>query len=383
MRFRSIKDLISIKGGLLLLIAVFTLFAINDFYLIYKLNKSNNKFQKRIIKNVWALYNPLYGNPGKDGKFIGWRYKKSKYWSNWYEAPLNISSKLYPKKGLYSTHDKTILSLQMQELVDVGINAIIVQWKGFNRSSIYNDETPLFPEESISMILEAAIPYNIQVGVLLQSYEWRSNSSIASDLEYVLKNWSSHKQYLKYDNRPVVFIYDPHDCHNVYYPMEQQKKVYNPFYIATFAEEKHIALAVEAGFDAVFTFSPIKSFSKASDIANWNYYHNECRMRDIIFIPAVSPGFNEIQTDSSSRISAERDGGEMYKSIWEASLKNNDGIIIINSYNNWQELNNIEPAINRKNYEFTNKTWTGPNGKPEDFLTITKDYITQFYSNPN
>ena len=359
---------------------IFSLFkdfiSFSDFF-----NDVEDFSKKKITKTVWALYNPLYGNPGNDGKFIGWRYKKSKYWDNWYEAPLNISSKIYPKKGLYSTHDKTILDLQMQELVDIGVAGIIVQWKGYNRSTIYNDEPPLYPEETISLLLEAAIPYNIKVGVLLQSYEWRSNSSIGSDLEYVLKNWSSHKQYLTYNDRPVIFIYDPHECHNVYYPMEKQKKYYNPFFVATFSKQEHISLAVESGFDAVFTYSAFKSFSKVSDPSNWDFYHKDCVDREILFIPAVTPGFDEIQSDSALRFKISRNGSETYKTTWESSLKNNDGIIIINSYNNWQELTNIEPAIYRQNYEFTNNTWSGSDGHSDDFLTITKQYISNFYTN--
>ena len=331
-------------------------------------------------KQVWALYNPLFGNPTTDSQYIGWRYRKSKWANDYYEAPTNVPIKIFPQKGLYSTHDKSVIDEQMKEINAVGINALVVLWDGFNRTDLRHGNPNMFAEETISMLLDAGESHGVKVCVMIKNYQSRTEETIEKDIEYVATNLSTHKQYLRYNNRPVIFIYDPHACDTVYKAIEKQRKGLNPYFIGTFSQLQHVAEDVESDFDAVYTYFPVNSQTYSSKASKWGIMKKECENRGINFIPGVGTGLEEFQTDDVVQRTKSRKGGKNYKEMWESAITSNNGIVVINSYNNWLDGTNIEPAVNKEGYEFDDEHWSGKKGGPDDFLEMTKEYIKKFHT---
>ena len=49
--------------------------------------------------------------------------------------------------------------------------------------------------------------------------------------------------------------------------------------------------------------------------------------------------------------------------------------VVINSFNNWLEGTEIEPAIERSEFFFTDVLWAGPGSSPTYFIERTKHWI--------
>lgn len=331
--------------------------------------------------NTWILYYATFGNPSIDKKFIGWRYKKNKYWDDWYEPPVSAPLGLFPQRGLYSTHDKLIIEDQFKEMSEAGINGVIVQWIGFNKTTDNNNEDVDFVPNTIKLMLESSERYNIKIGVLLQSYERRTNTSIYNSLEYILTNLSSHPQYLKYEGRPVIFIYDPHDVEDLFWSILKTRENYNPFYIGTFSNSYQVGEAVETAIDGLYTFFSA-NFSESSRFSNWKRFSNELKDRDLVFIPGVCPGADESRLDigwGSKAQKCSRNNGEEYKKMWQAAIKtaHDSNIIVINSYNGFIDGTNIEPSIELYGRESTAESWSSKKD-PQLYLQITKQMIQKW-----
>lgn len=328
-------------------------------------------------QNLWVIYNPYFGNPAIDGKYIGWRYLRNSFPEEWMEPPLNPAIHLFPQRGLYSTHDKSILEDQFKELSEMGVSGVIVQWIGFNKTTQVNNEDVNFVPKTIELMLDVAGRYNIGISVLLQSYEYRRNTSVYDSLNYILSNFSSHQSYLKYEGKPVVFIYDPHDLEDLFWSIIKTRETYNPFYVGTFSKKSQIAESVETDMDALFTWFAANR-SESSEYNKWKQMYREIEEHGIKFIPGVCPGFDEAHMNvgfGNMRASSTRLGGDSYKRMWEAAIRNNDGIIIINSYNGFSDASNIEPAISTAEKKYTDSLWTSESGKPNDFIEITKQMM--------
>ena len=68
-------------------------------------------------------------------------------------------------------------------------------------------------------------------------------------------------------------------------------------------------------------------------------------------------------------------GTQYYDSMWKSAIDAQSDIIVINSFNGWLDSTEIEPAFSRPGYEFNENIWSGPQGKPNDYLISTKKWI--------
>ena len=57
--------------------------------------------------------------------------------------------------------------------------------------------------------------------------------------------------------------------------------------------------------------------------------------------------------------------------MWNAAINSHIRIVIINSFNNWIEATNIEPALDRNGYEFNLDSWDSTNKNSNFYLEKT------------
>ena len=360
-----------------LLIFSFILFIIClfiDMRRIFPTNEYKSKF-------VLAIYNPLFGNIENDQKFIGWKCKKSLSSNTFYDAPSELPIKLYPKRKLYSTHDKNILNEQMKELKTIGFDAILIKWYGIGRiSNIFNEDDDSFAIKSIDLLMESCKINKMKFSIFLQNYEARNNETTSNDLNYILRKWSSDSNYLKYGNKPVIFIEEPYKSPNIFHAINFYKENKNVYFVSTFSQLQNIAEVVEYSFQAVCALPNYHYSTYSAKYDKWKYLQKEAHERGLFFFPAISPGYNTSITlnDLTKMKLKSRKSGDRYQKMFTEAINSNDGIIIINSYNDWIEGTNIEEAVEYKGFKYNDDLWTGEKGTSTDFLTMTKAFIKQF-----
>ena len=362
-------------------ILIFTFF-LSIICLIYvKILKNKNFININLNeKHVWAFYVPIWGNPIFDGNYTGWKRKKNKYMPKYIEPPFQMSSKLFPQLGLYSTNDPSLLRQHFNMISEIGIDGLIIQWNGINRTDDSALDINGRTENIINLILNISLEFNIKIGIQLQLYEHRSNSSVYDDLNYIFENFSNHKSYLKFENKPIIFIYDQHETENIFSSIYLHRIKQKPFYLfGSFVQNSNIISAMENGFDGVYTYFASENLKVSSKHSNWNSLKDYCIERGMYFIPTVGPGYDDSNwNDWGHESKRSRERGSHYERMWQSANNNHQNIILINSFNSWAEGTQIEPAINKNGFEFNEERWTNKNGKSNDFLEITLRWVKLF-----
>jgi len=80
-----------------------------------------------------------YGAPPHDAGYLHWTHSVLPHWTTAvtdqhrkepYVAPGDPGVTYYPARGLYSSHDSAVLEVQMAEMVDMGVEVVVVSWWG-------------------------------------------------------------------------------------------------------------------------------------------------------------------------------------------------------------------------------------------------------------
>ena len=337
---------------------------------------------EKIVENrsVWIEYNGFWGNPAVDGRWMHWNYRHHKY-ATAQDPPAKVPCKLFPQLGLYSSHDVSVIRRHFHDLSMIGVDAVLLQWYPPNRvAGQDDDDTANFTEKTLEMMLDVAGEFHLEVGVQIQNYHNRNNETVFEDIEYFMKNYGSHKQILRVGGAPVVVIYDSHELKGMFRVIEKLSESWGRIYFVTNAYDRaHIVALLEEGYSAVFSYFASDGVTLCSNTTHWRSLVKFARERQMSFWPTVGPGFDASLSDPwASKEKRSRESGSYYKRLWKSAVDAKPAIIVINSFNDFRQATNIENAIDRKGFEFSDATWSGSDGEPGDFMTITHDWINYF-----
>ena len=338
-------------------------------------------FSPKKDKHVLVLYDPLYGSPSVDQKYVGWNCKRGEDINARYEPPNDLPVVSFPQKGLYSTHDPNIISAQLKEIRESGINVILIQWYGINRTSTIFGETDDFAVQTIDLLMNECKNYRLKIAIYLKNYIQRNNQTFFNDLEFIANRWLNKPQYAKFHGRKLIFVEEPFKNEQIFHTINYFKKHQKIFFVSSFTQLSSVPDALEFGFDAVLALPNFEKGSYSSKYEKWLCMKKEAHIRGLSFFPSIIPGYNSSITsilEYDKKKKKSRLSGDLYKAMFEQSINDNDGIIVINSFNNWIEGTNIEPAIDKGKYKFDQNIWSGSEGQPNDFLSITKYYTKLF-----
>ncbi|OHT09898.1 glycoprotein endo-alpha-1,2-mannosidase [Tritrichomonas foetus] len=358
-----------------------SLFLLFGFETVYPATQKTVNRPKIFRKQVFIEYFGAFGNPAIDKRWFSWRRKIYKYTSEYYEPPNHSPIQLFPRLGLYSSHDKTLLRHHCAMLYEIGVDNIVLQWKGANRTDDYEEpEYAGYTDETLKLLLDVASEFQLKVTVRIPLYESRSNESVFEDIVYLHKKYFNHSSYLKINEKPAVFIYDPHEINNLYLAIQQLKEnSINCFFVGSINTKNHVGIAVEDGFDGVFTYFASEASTWCSNISHWKILKKDAKDRGIIFIPSVGPGYNDEKIDRWRNDNGRsREGGQYYDRMWKAAIETRPKFVVINSFNNWMETTAIEPVVEKQGFRFDDNIWSGSGTSGDSFMEMTKKWIDIF-----
>ena len=341
-------------------------------------NKNSFEFNKNLnlnFKQVWILYYGYWGNIKINNQNFNWKKKSI----NIENEKLDISSKLFPKFGIYSSHDIFIIKEHLKYIKYCGIDAIILIWDGHNSTNLNNPNS--FTDITLDLLFNYSIEFNIKIGIQIQHYPFISNVSLNNDINYYLNKYVNHSSILKINNKPVIIIYEVKNILNYFNIISNfESKV---FLITTINYLSQIGSLIEDGFKGIFSYFLSEKINPISSMSNWNTLHEECNERGILFIPTVGPGYNdEFVNDWFKNVEISRESGKFYEKMWNLIFNLNISITIINSFNNWLESTSIEPSINRNDFLHNDETWSINKSNSNFYLDLTKQFIN-LYKNIN
>jgi hypothetical protein len=256
------------------------------------------------------FYYPWWGTPQRDGKYLHWN-------KGGHLPPDDLASTFYPSRGPYSSRDWKVLSRQMDEIADAGVDEVISSWWGLGS-----------PEaDRLPTLMRAAWKHHLDVAIHLEPYEkWqRTRAVVEEDLTY-----------LRQIGIGRVYVYRPFD--DLITDAEWSELATQFPSMELFAQTEDAARAAEAGFDGVYTYDvyAVRGGAFAGLCAR-------AERAGIACAPSVGPGYNASRATSDHRVRARR-AGATYDGMWRAAIAAEPDRITITSYNEWHEGTQIEPA---------------------------------------
>lgn len=133
-----------------------------------------------------------------------------------HNPPHYLHSAFYPKRGPYSSRDRSVVRSHFDEMRAHGIDAAVVSWTG--REGVGTSDTQgVVTDEVLPLVLQVAAEAGIKISIHLEPYEGRSPASIRKDLEYLQSHWNSEallrmkRPDCEVDDceaLPVFYVYD-------------------------------------------------------------------------------------------------------------------------------------------------------------------------------
>jgi len=314
---------------------------------------------RRVPRKVLAFYYTWYGRPERHGRWFHWSdVRPDDHWIG--------SSRHYPLKGAYDSHDREIIAWHIDLARKAGIDGFICTW--WARGDIHDKALPL--------VLDAAAKRNFSATIYWETVPGQGEARVrraVSDLLYVLRSYGDHPAFLKLDGKPVVFVYGRvmGQVGLGEWPtiITRVRQAYGKDFIL-------VADGYREGFarlfDGIHTYNICgwvrgKSPEELAALSRKRFRDAVAlaRRRGKISCITVIPGYDDTKIRKPG-INAERHGGRTYRVLWEQAIAADPDWVLITSWNEWHEGSEIEPS------------WEDG----DKYIRITAEYAPRFKSTP-
>lgn len=322
-------------------------------------NRTNYDYTANTNYLVGTYYYPWYGNDFHNGE----GYLRQE-----------LVPPQQPVLGEYNDSESDVIAQHMKWFRQANIGLLVTSWWGPNRLEDSNTKNVLMKHEHIGN-LKIALHYETTGRIKDNS----DMSSARSDIEYMCQNYFDHPNYYKIDGRPVLFVYVTRILHSdgvleealLTMRSEASKCGHNLYLIGdhvfSSAPNPDDVFVPFWYFDAVTNYDVYGSQGRPEGYAGKEavdeYYAEQEKWRDQAleencqYIPPVSPGYNDrgvrLENDNpplSRRLTPTSEEGSLfwYQLKLALPLTNSlvDNMVLVNSFNEWHEDTQIEPAVN-------------------------------------
>jgi len=312
-----------------------------------------------VPRRVLAFYYSWYGTPQKHGRWIHWRGVEP-------ERHQIATATHYPALGAYDSHDPEIIDTHIRQAKRCGIDGFICTWWGQGT----------FDDRAFELILDHAAKEGFSGTVYWETAPGRGEEKVhraVSDLFYILNKYGSHRAFLKYHGKPVVFVYGRVMGQvelRQWQPIitEVEKRYGRDFVLIADGYRKPYARI----FDGIHTYNIcgwVKGKKpeelRALSRTRFSEAVSLARRNGKISCLTVIPGYDDTKIRKPG-LRADRMNGETYRILWEEAIRADPDWVLITSWNEWHEGSEIEPS-----WEFGDK-----------YLKLTALYAGRFKSKP-
>jgi len=320
-------------------------------------------------------------------------------WEHWPEGghhpPADFGSNYVPALGLYDSRSTKVMEQHARWIADAGVGAIDVSWWGPDSNV----------NEVIPTLMDVMAAHDIHVAFYVEPYADDHAQHYARDLMYLVRNYGDRRRWDCFllleradgSSGPVfksfrtILLPTGTDCHGATSPVgdyaaddvwrrqtdtirELLRRDFD--HLTLLADSSQVARTQAGGFDGIALFDNYVS----PDV--WPLHAQNCASRDLLFSFQVNPGFDSIvfphdEPNSCYVPPAFAPGGGVYdwsrapdRAAAEAASKERiaqslhatvelqtrpgltnaaQGFFLayINSFNEWHEGHQFEPARNR------------------------------------
>lgn len=340
--------------------------------------------------DVHIFYYAWYGTPAIDGAWIHWNHPvlDASAPGQRYEPPDSIGAAFYPHLGPYSSASPDVVAQHMRQIADAGVGVVVLSWYPPGMA----DENGGFSDRRVSAILDAAVAVGLHVALHVEPFAGRDAEAFRTALCYAIHRYGQHRGWYRDEGRgrrPWIYVYDSYLV-----PAKDWATVLRPdgtrtirgtacdaVVIGLYVSRRDEDAIVSAGFDGFYTYFAADRFTHGSTMANWPSLQAWARARNLLFVPSVGPGYDDVRIRPwNARNRRHRNDGAYYRSMWESAISSGAPVVAITSFNEWHEGTQVEPAVayivSRSTDAYAYPAYT--NGNPMFYLEITADCVKQW-----
>lgn len=300
-------------------------------------------------------------------------YNREENWTKWTATP--------PVLGNYDSRDEVVINQHIKWALEHGINWFSISWWGPDTGTRVRP-----PEQGYDIpngFLRASLANRIQFSILYESVgrfdrledggfdldDEGNRNRLNSDFKYLQNMLFNRDNYLRIDDRPVIFLYVARNFQgDVAAAFEAARNSIedDPYLIADVIGPSPESFESQffEGFDAVSLYSPIivaeDSYLVAADnelmgleslvpkvLDTYRTWQRFCQEHDLDFIPALLPGFDTRQNqrrEFNLFVGRSSDAFEAFARGVREFMDNDLRALLITSWNEWPEDTGIEPG---------------------------------------
>ncbi|MBM4465263.1 MAG: hypothetical protein FJ014_06915 [Chloroflexi bacterium] len=252
----------------------------------------------------------------------------------------------------HSSDDVEAITRHVTWAQQYGIHGFISSWWG---SGNYRDM-------NFARLLTATQGTDFKATIYFEtlSERFRTTRDVINQLEYVLKSYSYHPNFLRYQGKPVIFLYSvenvARDAGQT--PLQAWQAIldqiradgYDVVWIGHTFDPSYLEV-----FDGLHAYGfydpdmPEVYSSVSGQVRSYQFLQNPTAERKI-WAPAVMPGYDDDLLGRPGAWHLDRADGDTYGFTFQAAIQSQADWIVITSFNEWWEHTHIEPS---DNYGFT------------------------------
>jgi hypothetical protein len=240
----------------------------------------------------------------------------------------------------YVSTDPAAMERHVLWAQQAGIDAFVQGWYGPQVE--YNQTEPNFAK-----LLDVAQNHGFKAAVYFEvtSPFLHSEADVLAALQTLMATHVNHPAYLRVGGRPVILFWKQGRFSTEFWASARSRV--DPGRNTIWIEEG-VTMSQLEHFDGHHLYSfawddtPDQQLLKWGRwIRDWSAEHNSFRY----WVATVMPGYNDLNTGRPDAYVRDRAGGDYYRTCWQGAIQSGADMVIITSFNEWEEGTQIEPSV--------------------------------------